>query len=583
MPTIHPPESPSAATAPNKASRVPTARSFAPDAWSVSTRRALVSAINDRTCVALLWSAIAGYLLLLLGLTFRLYDRFTIMAYDLGIFDQAVWLIAGGQTPFVTIRGLHILADHFSVVLYLIAPLYHVWPSPKLLLAMQNVALALGALPLFALARERLGSARVAFLFACAYLLYPAVQWSGAFEFHPETLATPLFLCAFLFLTRAQWVAYFGALVLAALTKETVGLTIVALGLYALVSGRPRRISLLTIGLGLVALLVSMAVVRAFNNGAPSPFFALYGRYGGSLPEIFLFLLRHPFTLVRDLASDLNQQYLLRLLFPLLFLVLLAPDVLLIAVPALLSNLLSSRYVMHTIEHQYTVLITPFIFIAAVIGFERARKRGNRHTQVLMLTYLCVWMVVGVRDSPLVAWGGRVTPGLTPSQVGETRQILGRIPPTASVSAQGTLMAHLSHRTHIYAFPNPFHSVAYGYGARALRQMEQKEFYANSRAQRNRALAAAPVEYVALCPPATIYPLLPHQYVAFATAALRSPAYGIVAIGEHTVLLRRGADHQQGLRRLEQQTGKRIRRDHNQGHDVDEAFRRWTKGVPLCI
>ena len=35
-------------------------------------------------------------------------------AFDLGIFQQAVWLMAQGKAPFVTVRGMNILGDHFT-------------------------------------------------------------------------------------------------------------------------------------------------------------------------------------------------------------------------------------------------------------------------------------------------------------------------------------------------------------------------------------------------------------------------------------------------------------------------------------
>ena len=53
------------------------------------------------------------------------------------------------------------------------APLWWLWPSPDLLLTVQAIAVALGALPVFWLARKHLGSERAALGFALVYLLYP--------------------------------------------------------------------------------------------------------------------------------------------------------------------------------------------------------------------------------------------------------------------------------------------------------------------------------------------------------------------------------------------------------------------------
>ncbi|GAB4535307.1 MAG: hypothetical protein Tsb0014_22200 [Pleurocapsa sp.] len=44
--------------------------------------------------------------------------------FDLAIFDNGLYLLAQGQEPFVTFRGLHILGDHAAWILYPLALLY---------------------------------------------------------------------------------------------------------------------------------------------------------------------------------------------------------------------------------------------------------------------------------------------------------------------------------------------------------------------------------------------------------------------------------------------------------------------------
>ena len=132
-----------------------------------------------------------AFIVAYLRLTFALYDHFAYMTFDLGIFDQAVWLISQGETPFVTTRGLHILGDHFSILLYLLGPIYRLFPHPKTLLTLQTLAMALGAIPAYGLARKRLGGESYGLLFGLVYLLHPAHQWSITYEFHPDTFANP--------------------------------------------------------------------------------------------------------------------------------------------------------------------------------------------------------------------------------------------------------------------------------------------------------------------------------------------------------------------------------------------------------
>src|SRR5689334_18858265 len=61
-------------------------------------------------------------------------------AYDLGIFDQAVWHLSRFEPPASTISGFtDILGDHFYPIIALFAPLYWVAPHPETLIVAQGL------------------------------------------------------------------------------------------------------------------------------------------------------------------------------------------------------------------------------------------------------------------------------------------------------------------------------------------------------------------------------------------------------------------------------------------------------------
>lgn len=200
-------------------------------------------------------------------------------------------------------RGLPLLADHFSAILYLLASLYWIWDSPKMLPTVQTVALALGALPVYALTRRRLVSAPIALLLAIVYLLYPAIEWANTFDFHPETLATPMLLAALNYLSTRNWKWYFIMAVLTALTKETAGLAIILLGCYVLLL-KQSRTGWLPIGFGAVSLAVALATIRYFNYGASSPYWLLYAPFGNSITSLAVNTTHHPCEIVSRLNTD---------------------------------------------------------------------------------------------------------------------------------------------------------------------------------------------------------------------------------------------------------------------------------------
>ncbi len=510
-----------------------------------STANALPSA--DKICRVLLGLMVLGYCVVFTRLTFGLFERCAYMNFDLGIFDQAVWLISRGERPFVTLRGVHILGDHFSAILYLIAPLYWIAPTPKTLLLVQTVALALGAIPVYALARLEKLAAPVALLFSGVYLCYPAMQWSNTYEFHPETFATPLLLFAFYFLNKDQLKPYLTCLVFACLTKETIGLTVVFLGIYAFCEQK-KKFLLPSIVLGMAALLIAGLSIRYFN-GSPSPYIAFYEPWTK-------LSLREAIQMLGHIIIG-HWFYYFKLLVPVLFLSLVRPKILLLVLPSLASNLLVlvNRPGMKDIEEHYTVLITPFLLCAMVLGFSFLNKKIGFIGRAIIMSNLVIWSVGG-----MFLWG----PFSVETEIlythrnrlnaKETRNLLNKIPEIATVSAQMPTGSQLSCRKYIYQFPNPFQKMTFGGNRQALQEVAaldtqeiSPEFTVN--------VAKIPVEYVVLSPNSQRFPLSFNAMMQAASILLKSPFYGVESIGRGVIVLHRGADHDAGLKRLADYVG----------------------------
>jgi uncharacterized membrane protein len=56
-------------------------------------------------------------------------------AFDLGWFDQALYLISTGQTPIVSFGGYHILGDHAAIIFYPLALFYWIYSDVHWLFA----------------------------------------------------------------------------------------------------------------------------------------------------------------------------------------------------------------------------------------------------------------------------------------------------------------------------------------------------------------------------------------------------------------------------------------------------------------
>ena len=234
------------------------------------------------------------------GLAVLRHLAFNTGRFDLGNMVQAVWSTAHGDVLEVTgLQGQQFsrLGAHFDPILVAFAPLWWLWPDPAMLLVVQAAAIALGAVPVFLLARKHLRSERAGAGFALAYLLYPATQWLALNEFHAVALACPLLLVAFWYLDEGRLGPFALAAGLAVLSKEEIGLVVAGLGVWYALSRRRWRTGGVIAGLGVAVTTVAVAfVIPHFNEGRPSPFYGRYAAVGGSPGGMLERLFRDPAT-----------------------------------------------------------------------------------------------------------------------------------------------------------------------------------------------------------------------------------------------------------------------------------------------
>ncbi|MGE5433198.1 MAG: DUF2079 domain-containing protein, partial [Candidatus Doudnabacteria bacterium] len=319
----------------------------------------------------LLWAAMAAYAAGFAALSVLRHEAFETGRFDLGNMVQAVWSTAHGHLLQVTnLHGAQSsrLAAHVDPILVVFAPLWWIWPSPSLLLTAQALAVALGALPLFWLARKHTGSERAALGFSLAYLIFPATEWMTLNEFHPVSLACPLLLFAIWYLDEDRLLPFACFAALAALTREEVPLVIAGLGIWYAI-GRRRWLAGGTIAAaGLAASAIAIQVVIPHFHGAESSFYGRYDAVGGSAAGIVRKAFTDPGRLLSVAFDHRGTHYLLNLLLPMAGLALLSPLLLVALIPELALNLLSSVDAQSSIHYHYVAAEIPILFAAAAIG-----------------------------------------------------------------------------------------------------------------------------------------------------------------------------------------------------------------------
>lgn len=430
--------------------------------------------------LALLALAVLLYAAWFSFLTIQRYQAFESRALDMGNLHQAIWNTAHGdwfrmtnQKEGLTSR----LSMHVEPILLVIAAIYRLWPRVETLLVLQAAVVALGAVPLFALARRSSFGPWVALVFAVVYLLNPTIQSANWLEFHPVTLVPALLIAAFYFLAcgdpRAHnpaarprrpngWFILFA--ILAASCKEEIGLLVAMMGLYAALVQRRWRFGLavMTLGAGW-SLLAVLGIQAAFAGG--NIHWDRYGYLGATTADKLISLVTRPDLIIGQLQAANVGRYFFQLLLPVGFLSLLAPEVLLLALPSLAINLLAQFPPMHEVTTLiYAAPIVPFVLASAVMGAARLIGwigRRQSHTQqasgalatTLLAFYVLGAALLGQHMYGYLPASGHAMPLSVTAHHLAAKAVLDQIPPDAVVSAQDRLNPHVAGRRTVYIFP----------------------------------------------------------------------------------------------------------------------------------
>jgi len=311
------------------------------------------------------------------------YIRFRSSSYDLVIFDQAIRSYSHFHLGISVIKGVHngfgphfsVLGDHFSPILATLAPLYWIYGGPQTLLVAQATLYALAIPPLWIFTRRAFGGGRkatvAAYLVSAAYGLSWPIAAAAAFDFHEAAFAPVLTAIA---LERIQAGRLRGTLIALGallLVKEDMGLLVVGIGLYLLVSMTPtlpkQRLVAIAVMVGgaFYTMIAVYVLIPAF--GGEAGYYWAYGALGKNVPQVIFYIVRHPVSTFHMLFKPWVKGRTMKwLLAAFAFLPLLSP-ITLAVIPLLLERMLNSKFdSWWLLKFQYNSFILVILVCAAV-------------------------------------------------------------------------------------------------------------------------------------------------------------------------------------------------------------------------
>ena len=404
---------------------------------------------------------------------------------DSGYFEEQLWRTIHGEFLAQSMHQDIFLGKHIQLIHLLLLPLYVIFRHLLTLVVLQNLAVAAGALAVYLLAKNKLESPGLALAFALAYLLYPPLQIANQDMalniFRPILFAVPFILFAFYFLERGRLGLFLLFALLTLITKEEFGLILAFMGIYIILAKKRKSLGAALCALGIFwFLLAFFLVIPYFHQTAAgakrvSHVVSYYEDFGKDWEEIKETIRTRPlfvigYAISHDSIKKIN--FLLYLFVPLVFMGLLAPGVLAIALPSFAFSFLASRDSLYDIKFYYYTPLIPFFFISAIYGARRLKawltgKFPRFFTEERLLRFLAALVIFSALFANLLQakspisllfhyprssfyWRKLYIPKAKALHLAE---IKGLIPPEARLATTNFLGPHFTHYKRDYVFP----------------------------------------------------------------------------------------------------------------------------------
>ncbi|MDO8599646.1 MAG: DUF2079 domain-containing protein, partial [bacterium] len=222
---------------------------------------------------------------------------------------------------FIMPGTLNYFSVHFVPLIYLFAIPFTLFPFPQTLIVMNVVLMSSAAIPLYLLARHRIGDRHFALFMAALLLWYPTFQYATLYEFEMLRFSIPMLLWMLYAWERQRMGWYYACMVLATLVREEVGLTVGMFGVYVFLFEHRRAHGAATGVIGFGAfLLITQALMPMLRIGEYVHVAAAgsFAQFGQTPLGIIQGALAHPLFVLREVLDPVKLASLGMLFVPVL-------------------------------------------------------------------------------------------------------------------------------------------------------------------------------------------------------------------------------------------------------------------------
>lgn len=358
-------------------------------------------------------------------------------AFDLGIYDQAVWQYSQFLWPFNTIKMMTIWGDHLTLTLPLLAPLYWLWQDARMLLIFQAVWVSLSGLAIYKYVIKRGLSECEALVLSAIYLLFSGIQFAIFFDFHPVVIGVGLLTWLLYFWETEKWKLFAVITILLLLTQENMGMALFGVSLIWFFQRKRLK---LAIFLALLGLLYSFASFKIISLLSPIGL-----QYQPNFPLDLTGFITGFFD-----SPDKRQVWLFSYSWYSFLPIFSLGSVLAVVSDLAQYFLTGSEFGRMWSPYMHHRAILSVYLLAGAVEVLVFLKSKKINTEIIVILMIIFSLFFQYRFH--FALNKLIKPEFWQSEqwVNDNYKMLKNVPKSASIAAQQSLVPHLSHRQYIY-------------------------------------------------------------------------------------------------------------------------------------
>ncbi len=412
----------------------------------------------------------------------RIYGTTT---FDMGIFDQSFYSMSQRLSPVATCERGYALSHfrvHTSFILYLLLPVYKLFPGAETLIVSQAVMVVSGVIPVYLIAGKRNFSGATRFFCCMIYLFALGILSPCYFNFHENAFLPPLLMWLFYAVESKKNILFCIMSALVCTVKEDATLFVICICLYLFfeTKGKDRLRVVLTGGASTVYFLIVSAWLSHAGDGnmiLSSRMHALMIEENQSALQLIGNMLSNPGYALTVVTTQPDAfLILLEMLLPLLLIPFFTKKThrLFLMVPFFVFNLLISASYAYVAQIQFQYAFGPaallvYLTIINISDFEK-EKRTVLVSAVAVTSVIASICMCSVNLKQYEQYKANK----------ETYQNIEAcfktIPQDASVTSSENYLPHLSRRDEVYEITNDNY-VIYGSNVVSLQNVNMTDYY----------------------------------------------------------------------------------------------------------